>query len=540
MKERVVIIGSGFGGAISAARLAESGRFEVILLERGARYGRNEFPRRPDELLEGVWQPSMARTGLYEYESFEPARMDVITAAGLGGGSLIYSNVLHEAPDISFRHWPGGYTRARLKPYYDRVLDEMEARPYPIAEPGPYYGILRTRAMQRAAARLWRDPLGKPAVKLELPPLAVRFGPRVEEEAPNREGVLQTTCRLCGECNFGCNTQAKNTLDLNYLARAQRLGCEVRTHAEVIGIEPWEGAGYKVLYRDPRGKNPVETLHANRVILAGGALNSPRLLLRMKRENKLPRLSDALGTRWSSNGDLVGLIRKLEERINPSTGPVITAALRFESGSYPDGTPHVLYLEDGGYPAHWAWYTTIINAEPAGWVEWVKYAIAYGLSRVGLWRRFRASDAANLLYPDAIKYGRTLILFGMGADHADGKLRIEGCGPDEDLQLDWTERNSELHHTRTREAMQRVADALGGEFLDMSYMNRFVTVHPLGGCPMGESSQNGVVSTENGEVFGYPKLYVIDGSVIPAAIGPNPSLTIAAVAEIFAERIVAS
>jgi cholesterol oxidase len=546
-RPRVVVIGSGFGGAITACRLAERGRYEVVLLERGKRYGRNEFPRRPDELREAVWDPDMGRFGLFDYHSFPNSRMDVVGASGLGGGSLIYSNVLYEAPEAAFNGWPGGITRARLDPYYQRVLQVMEARPYPFSDPGsPYSSSLRTRTLVRAAERMGREPPGpgRPAFALEWPKLAVRFGDRVEAESLNAHGALQTSCRLCGECNIGCNTHAKNTLDLNYLRLAENLGVEIRTSAEVREIRPWKGAGYKVLYRDPRHTRPAEELLANRVVLAAGPLGSPHLLLRMKRGGQLPQLSDALGRRWSSNGDLLGLVRNLEEPIHPTTGPVITAALRFFSGGYPDGYSHELYLEDGGYPPTLSWYVTVLSQQRQAWWQSLKNIVAIAASRAaGVSRRLEADDVASLFFPDDELVGRTLVLFGMGRDRPVGRLSVSAdlsaTDPfdDDDLQLDWDPRPSALHFARTREAMQRLAGSLGGDYLDMSFLTRYISVHPLGGCPMGDSPRDGVVDGLTGEVFGYPGLHVVDGSIMPTAIGPNPSLTIAAVAELFAERI---
>jgi cholesterol oxidase len=539
-RPRVVVIGSGFGGAVTACRLAEGGRYQVVLLERGRRYGRNEFPRRPDELREAVWEPAMGRFGLFDYLSFPNSRMDMLAASGLGGGSLIYSNVLYEAPPATFDGWPGGLSRERLDPYYRRVIEMLEARPYPFADGlAPYSSSLRTRAMVRAAERLGRDgpAPGQPGFALEWPKLAVRFGERVEAESINPHGAPQTTCRMCGECNIGCNSQAKNTLDLNYLRRAEQKGAEIKLLCEVLEIRPWRGAGYKVIYRDPRHPGPPSELLANRVVLAAGPIRSPQLLLRMKRGGQLPSLSEALGSRWSSNGDLLGLVRNLEEPIHPATGPTITAALRFFNGAYPDGYSHDLYLEDGGYPPILSWYITVLSQERLAWWQALKNTIAIFASRAaGVDRRIDADDVAALLFPDDELVGRTLIVFGMGRDRPVGRLGLRrGRRGDDDLDLAWTPDPSALHFSRTREAMQRLAAALGGEYLDMSYLTRYITVHPLGGCPMGDSAHDGVVDARTGEVYGYPGLHVIDGSIVPTSLGPNPSLTIAALAELFAE-----
>lgn len=198
-KPTIVVIGSGFGGSVSACRLAERQEYTVYILERGRRYGRNEFPRRPDQLREAFWDPEDGKFGMFEYHSFGKTDIDAWTASGLGGGSLIYSNVLYEMPAEFFAGWPGGITPQTLDPSYQKVFDMMEARPYPMDQPTwPYAETPKTKALQRAYERLSAHPLGHAAAKLEWPKLAIQFGPRPGEEKPNKQGVMQTTCIMCG------------------------------------------------------------------------------------------------------------------------------------------------------------------------------------------------------------------------------------------------------------------------------------------------------------------------------------------------------
>ncbi|MBI4552388.1 MAG: GMC family oxidoreductase [Candidatus Latescibacteria bacterium] len=547
-KPTVVVIGSGFGGSVFACRLAERQEFTIYVLERGRQYGRNEFPRRPDQLREAFWDPADGKFGMFEYQSFDRTDIDVLTASGLGGGSLIYANVLYEMPAEFFEGWPGGITRQTLNPYYQRVQNMMEARSYPVDQPTwPYAQTPKTRALQRAYDRISAHPLGHPAARLEWPKLAIQFGPRPGEEKANQQGVPQTTCIMCGECNIGCNYHAKNTLDLNYLARAANHGAIIRTNAEVRAILPKaDHSGYTVVYSTPGNRSAMERIEAKYVIVAAGSLGSTKLLLRMRHSGQLPNLSAALGTRWSGNGDFLGLCRNSAAPVYPSTGPVITGAVRFFHAHYPDGFPHGLYIEDAGIPTMLAWYLTAMTPMTQSFLSGLKGAWRY-LQGVLLGRRESniGDDLGPLLFRESKLVSRTLVFLGMGRDRSSGmiQLRKKGRTPlnwidDCEIHLAWDSRPSQLHFDRMRDEMQRLSVALGGTFLadPLSFLDKYISVHPLGGCPMGDSEHDGVVDARTGEVFGHKGLYVVDGSIIPTSIGPNPSLTIAALAEIFAER----
>lgn len=533
-KPVVAVLGSGFGGSVFACRLAETGRYQVHLFERGRRYGRNEFPRRPDQLRDAFWDPKNGMYGMFEYRSFPETDIDVLNASGLGGGSLIYANVLYEMPAEFFKGWPGGIVRATLDPYYERVHRMMETRSYPVDQPEwPYAQTPKTQALARAYNKLEQNSLGHPAAKLEYPRLAIQFGPKAGEPIVNGQGVSQTTCIMCGECDVGCNYHAKNTLDLNYLAKAEQCGAEIHCNAEANAVIPRPEGGYRVVFSDPRHTGTQQHLEADYVVVSAGSLGSTHLLLRMRAAGHLVNLSPALGTRWSENGDLLGFSFNSVDAIYPSTGPVITTAIRFFHSAYPDGFPHGLYIEDAGIPNMLAWYLT--GLAPSGALQAIEGAVRYAEGFIKRREVNVATDVGPLLFEESKLVSRSMIFLGMGRDRSTGRMHLNSKG---DLRLKWEEAPSDIHFERTADAMNRLTQALGGEFVQnpLSYLSKYIAVHPLGGCPMGDTAADGVVRPDTGEVYGHPGLYVADSSIVPTAVGPNPSLTIAALAERFAER----
>ena len=555
-----VIVGSGFGGSVMAYRLAEAG-FRVCLLERGKAYPPGSFPRSPYRMRENFWDPSEGLYGLYDFWSFH--RIQALVASGLGGGSLIYANVLMRKDEEWFfkedlgrgglEYWP--VTRSDLDPHYDAVEGMLRPQRYPFEEE-PYSGTSKTLAFREAAGEIGLEPF--------FPDLAVTFAPAegeapvpgepIREERGNLHGRTRQTCRLVGECDIGCNYGSKNTLDFNYLSEAKRLGAELRTGCEVQAFEPRAGGGaggYSVRYREhaisPRSGSSeplTRTLTADRLILSAGALGSTYLLLRNR--SAFPRISKTLGTRFCGNGDYltlaVGATREVEGEkvprvIDPGYGPVITSAAR-GADEADGGEGRGFYLEDAGFPQHLAWMLQVFGLPGPLW-RLVK--------RRFLWDWFGESADPNLSAELSDVLGNTglsagvLPLLGMGRDLPNGRMTLRSGR----LDIDWKHRKSGAHFDRVREASRRMSDALGARFVHdplhflgriVTDLNRLLTVHPLGGCPMGRDGREGVVDSY-GEVFGYPGLYVADGAVMPGPVGANPSLTIAALADRFADGI---
>lgn len=549
-----IIVGSGFGGSVMAYRLAEAGQ-EVCLLEKGKAYPPGSFSRSPYSADDNFWDPKGGHYGLFDLWSFH--RIHALVASGLGGGSLIYANVLlrkDEAwfvkEDLSqggYENWP--VTRADLEPHYDRVETMLSPQPYPFGH-APYSGTSKTQAFWTATKRAGLEPF--------FPGLAVTFangdaapipGEPIHEAEPNLHNRTRLTCRLCGECDVGCNYGSKNTLDYTYLSAAARCGAELRTGCEVKSFAPREGGGYTVTYvehplrevgaaADPAA-GTSHTLTADRLVLSAGALGSTYLLL----GNRIafPRLSRRLGSRFSGNGDLLTFARRrsgaptdpqIPTVIDPTYGPVITSAARV--GDALDGhgaSGRGFYLEDAGFPAHLAWALQVAAA-PGPLLSLLCRRFAWDWLGKGADTRL-GSQIASLLSGNTLAAG-VLPLLGMGRDVPDGRLKLRAGR----LDVDWNRRASKDYFRRARATSQRVARELGASFADnpMRYLNRLVTVHPLGGCPMGRNEEEGVVDSY-GEVFNYPNLYVVDGSMMPGPVGANPSLTIAALADRCADRL---
>jgi cholesterol oxidase len=552
-----VVVGSGFGGSVSAFRLAQAGQ-RVCVLERGRAYPPGSFPRKPHEMRTNFWDPSAGLHGLFNLWSFRG--IEAVVSSGLGGGSLIYANVLirkderwfvQEQPFCSgIEHWP--IDRATLEPHYDEVERMLGATPFPRGAPG--FHVRKTEALREAAMRAGLD--------WQLPNLAISFAdgdqppalsaPLTAADYSNLHGVSRWTCRLCGECDVGCNDGAKNTLDHTYLSAAVHLGAEIRTGSEVRRIAPREGGGFVVDYVEhrpedagrpmPAAQRPQATLTCDRLVLAAGAIGSTNLLLRNL--SAFPHLSPALGARFCGNGDLLGFAipkpgqaggRDAYRVIDSSSGPVITSAVRVpDETDGSDGRGH--YVEDAGYPYFLDWIVET-RAAPSTLGRLARFALRRLLARATGDPRSDLSAEVGEILGRARVSSASLPLLGMGRDVPDGVMRLRRGH----LDVDWTVRSSEAYFARVRGTMQTLAEQLDAQFLDspMWRFKRVITVHPLGGAPMGRHPGEGVVDGF-GEVFHYPGLHVVDGAAMPGPIGPNPALTIAAFADRAAERMVAS
>lgn len=530
-----------------ACRLAEAGRFEVHVLERGRRYGRNEFPRRPEEVAGVLWDPDDGMFGPFEWRSFARSRTDAVAAAGLGGGSLIYSSVLYRIPPRFFAGWPVGITRQLLDPYYDRAATMLDGESYPVHRPDwPYWrSTPKARALLEATARIRGSCASRPSMEIEWPALAVRFGPEPGREIINRQGVAQTTCVMCGECNLGCNTHAKNTLDLNYLALAESRGALIREYCSVRSITPDVRGGFDLELADPRYRLAAQPSRRERfdiVILAAGSMGSTELALEMSRRIGLSKM---VGKGVTPNGDILGFVVGSSQDLAPSRGPTITGAIHIENGSYDDGFQTAAWIEDGAIPLFLLWFyhgrlrgMRFGARALRGLLNYVRGSFGGrgGETNIG-------DEMAPVLFPSSAAWARnTLMLLGMGRDRAGGtyELRRAARRGYDRLHLAWNAGDGELHYHRVRTAMKRIAEALGGELIEnpMDYLlNRYITVHPLGGLPLGNTHTDGAVDVSDAHLFGCANLFVVDASIIPKPIGPNPSLTIAALAEMYAERL---
>jgi cholesterol oxidase len=422
------------------------------------------------------------------------------------------------APAAVFEHgWPATLTRDELEPWYARTEEALEPRTTP---PEPALAKVRAfAATSRAAAR-----------EAELLPLAVHFGaPRAHPFS----GVQQEGCQNLGRCDLGCPVHAKNTVDITYVARAESHGAEVRPLHLADGLEPpgRPGEAWTVAYRNLETRERG-TLEAPTVVLAAGTIGSPRLLLTNRR--RLPGLSAALGSRFSGNGDALAIA------FDPGSpdvrgarndyGPVMTSRIDYSGDRQ-------LMVADGGLPANFS----------------VLLDVARGVNVIRGWRRWllRVRDALVRLgwsdqpvHPRELEVAErepdtdALIFLLIGRDAADGQMRLSPLFKRFDIR--WRKDGSAALFAQ----LERTADELAGAAqakpfyaLEAGPLSKFATVHPLGGCPMADDPGRGVVD-EFGAVYGYDGLYVFDGSIVPTALGVNPSKTIAALAERASARLV--
>lgn len=540
-----LVVGSGFGGSVIAARLAAAGR-DVCLLERGKAYPPGSFPRSPASFAKNFWSPGEGLFGMFEAWSF--SGIDSLVSSGLGGGSLIYANVLLRKDASWFsqpypyqsgitEHWPISYDD--LVPHYEHVEQFLDVQTMPFGA-GPDFDLPKTAAMQAAATGLgdfqlaplavrFRDGTGTPAIGAELP--AAPYG--------NIHGSWRRSCRMLGECDVGCNEGAKSSLDHTYLSAASFHGATISVCTEVRGIARRADGQFEVTavkhHPDEPGRpsEPV-SVTARRVVVSAGTYGSTYLLLANR--DPLGITTPALGTRFCGNGDLLGFWFDADRPLQGSRGPVITSYVRypdrFDTGLLSD---HGMYLEDAGYPQFAAWLAELTEA--GGPVKRLgELAVRRAYARLTGHRRTKLSADISAVLGKAAVTEQALPILGMGRDVPDGTLYLRD-NPDGGLPMldnTWTTRTSAHYFDRMVENMRSLGTALQARFdVNPAYwLSRVITVHPLGGCPMRTSVTPGVVD-EFGRVDGVPGLRVCDGSVMPGPVGANPSLTIAA----FADRV---
>lgn len=540
----VVVIGSGFGGAINACRLAQAGR-SVCILERGKRWGKKDFPRTTGQVARSFW--NYKDLGLLDYRTFE--NIDILQASGVGGGSLVYFNVHLRTPEEIFKNprWPKGVKRDILNPFYDKARDMLEA--VPLTPPADLVMPQRTEAFFAAAERAGR--------KSELMEICVYTGP----EKTNRQGIVQDGCVYCGNCMLGCHVHAKNTLDLNYIPLAEQNGAEVFPLHEVEKIEPLdpvETNGYRVHFRRfslavaESQPLPVDGHRFNRrtdkpdpssepgwvigrkVIISAGSLGSTEILLRSRdKHGTLTKLSPALGTKFSGNGDflLAGTLES-DREIDPGAGPSITAGFDFSTAN------NRIMIQDLGFPDPMLWYLESALPVPRRLKNLKTFFKKYFMRALGLDHGYGFTDGADKLFQGGVTT-RFLPYLGMGTDAADGRMALAKGN----IEVLWELKQSRAMFREMEAVLKELSTSIGGKYMPSVLwgwpFRRLLTAHPLGGCTMSDDPKEGVVN-EFGEVWNYPNLYVADGSVIPTALSVNPSATISALSERIADHLVTS
>lgn len=535
-----VIVGSGYGGSITAARLANSGlNRSVCILERGREWPIGTFPDSLEDVL-GAARADGNPLGLYEFLNYKD--ISVIKGSGLGGTSLVNANVAIVPDEDLFGHfgWPASLTYQSLLPYYDSARKVLAAVPHPHGDPAKPDCLKKVLALDKRA-----QELGYRAQALNI---AVNF----TIDGKNEYGMDQKPCINCGDCVTGCNVGAKNTLYMNYLPLAARGGASIFTQCKVEWIEKLPAGGWRIHgrhYEDDQSSKSF-TMDAGNVIMAAGSINSTEILLRSEMHGM--SVSPALGTGFSGNGDFFGLAYNGDPITNvlgygtkrqpgqgdaDEPGPTIVGAIRYD-GSAP--AEKRITVEDLSFPSAYMMGAKAAFAALRG------EQTVTGNEEAQQKRVIEDFDFTDP-YSPAGALNHTMFYLVMGHDDARGTMVFDAPFFERDgrMTIEWDDAGRQIVFSRINEELRRHAHALGANFISNPLWNIFnarhlITAHPLGGCPMGEDYLHGATD-EFGRVFAgdgsvHEGLYVADGSLIPSALAVNPFLTISALAERIADR----
>ncbi len=520
-----VIIGSGFGGSVSAMRLAEKG-YSVLMLERGKRWDDKDFPVTNWNIWKSLWLPVLRCFGTWQL-SFLNGSL-ALRSSGVGGGSLMYGNVLMETDERLFEapswHHLADW-KAVLRPHYDTAKRMLGVTTNPRLWKADE--ALREIAMERGEAdRFYPTQVG---VFFEESAANVP-DPFFNGEGPERAGCIQ-----CGGCMVGCRYNSKNTLPKNYLYFALKWGVKILPEATVTDIRPVDrqepsSARYEVMYRNTTAWAFAQkhTVRARNVILSAGALGTLSLLFRCReRTGSLPRLSRRLGDNVRTNSENLQGAGSRDQGTDYSKGIAITSILftkddtNIEPVKFSDGSS---LLRNIGAPLVDG--DTIPERILNSLVEIVRHPVDFFYARFfSRWAR----HTTILLYmrpvEEALRVGWGRNLF---SPFRKGVKFLTGEG----VQLP---KGPALSNAITRQFAKKVNGIAQASITD-SLLNFPITAHFMGGVPIGRDDSEGVVDV-NFQVHNYPGLYVVDGSIMPGNPGVNPTLTITALAEYAMSKI---
>jgi cholesterol oxidase len=505
-----VVIGSGYGGGVAASRLARMG-LRVAVLEQGRRWRPGDFPtttkaRRKTTRLTGRAPKIGDPAGLY-YLSVGKG-LTVFGASGLGGGSLINAGVVLR-PDLDRLRrsgWPDAVVGDGL---LLKGLARAEAMLGVAPVPGPER-FAKYAGMRRAAKAAGRS--------VQLPSMTISHSP-----GPNVAGVMQYACRHCGDCWSGCNVGAKNTVGITYIADAVDHGATVLCESRAQSISK-TGIGWEIAVQDLSNASANRCIQASIVVLAAGTLGTTELLLRAQQRGLA--LSAKLGEKFSANGDDMAFADKHPEPVNAIATGFPSLAPR---GTAPVG-PHSMALIDLGDELGPVWVH-----------DGTMLTVMAALAPLDALLQLKVGEALRLfkegIYGDQMS--RSQILYIVAHDDASGRLRLRN----DHVMVDWPGYSDAPERVRAEQKVKAMIESMGGVFIRNPFaMTAFggnrIIAHPLGGCAMGETAEDGVVAPD-GRVFDptrgpngvHDGLYVCDGAAVPSAIGVSPLLTITALAE---------
>lgn len=518
----VVVIGSGFGGSVSALRLSEKG-YRVGLLEAGRRFEDDEFPSTSWDVRDFSWAPELGILGIQRIHFLD--NVAILAGAGVGGGSLVYANTLYEPSAVGTAFYTDPQWaditdwRSELAPYYDQAQRVMGVVPNPTW----------TQSDDVVAGAARRLGVAPPTPT----PVGVFFGrdgrlePDVDVDDPYFGGVgpRRRGCTQCGECMTGCRFNAKNTLLKNYLWLAERAGTVVHPQTEVKAIRAHAGGGWSVAAvrtGPPRRRRPTYTFTADHVVVAAGTYGTQLLLHTMKADGVLPHLSERLGHLSRTNSEALGgalATGSDKDKYDFTKGVAITSSIHVDERShlepvhYGKGSNLMAFLHTiGSDPAlgKARWRTWLADlAKNPGRAKAHYLGVNHWSERVVIGLFMQQADNSLTVMPKRTRFGKVKL------------SSVSGDG----------EPNPAFIPEAAR-AYQAMADEIGGIRLDTvtEMLGMPLTAHFIGGCVIGADADAGVVDGYQ-RAFGHPGLHIVDGSTITANLGVNPSLTILAQAE---------
>lgn len=506
----VIVIGSGFGGSVSALRLTEKG-YKVAVLEAGKRFRDEDFAKTSWRLRKFLWMPQLGCYGIQRIDKLKDVL--ILSGAGVGGGSLVYANTLYEPLDPFYKDPAWGHIadwKTELAPYYDQAKRMLGVATYPFETPAD-------RIIKKVAADMGVEGT------FHHTPVGVLFGDepgaKVADPYFGGAGPDRNACINCGECMTGCRHNAKNTLVKNYLHLAEQNGAEIHALTTVVSVEPLPGGGYAV---ETRGTNKRFRKHkvitAEQVIFAASSMGTQKLLHRMKDRGVLPQVSDRLGLLTRTNSEaLLGSISDGKD-IDYSEGVAITSSF------HPDEYTHIEPCRYGRGSNAMSLLQTVLTdgSLPAKrWKTWLKemwnqkrnlfklYDLRHWSERTIIALVMQTHDNSITTYTKRNLLGRKVLTSRQGHGAPNPAFIEPG-------------------HV----AVQRMAEHMGGTPGGTigEPFNVPLTAHFMGGACIGDSPETGVIDPYH-RLYGYEGLHVVDGSAISANLGVNPSLTITAQAE---------
>ncbi len=512
----IIVVGSGFGGSVSALRLAEKG-WKVAILEQGKNLKAEDFDKAATNPAALAWMPSFGLKGFFAQDVFR--HVAVLRGIGVGGGSNVYGAVSLEPNDDFYndpawkkfnKDWKTEFAR-----YFVKAKDMLGI------EKNPYRGI-QDEWLEETAKRMGAEG------NFDSVPQSIYFGDRQDKPKDpyfNDNGPLRNGCTECGQCFSGCAVGAKNSLDKNYIYFAQKKGAEILAEHQVTQLIPLKnGLGYKLKLRNPFTKKAIMPLLARKVILAGGVLGTLELLFACRNQHKtLPNVSGMLGKRIRTNSEaLVGVTAK-DKSVDVTKGASISTHF------YPDKKTHITQnrLPQSYWPMKFYMVPMVDDENP------LQRALRTVLNIIikpdhSILGWFRSSWYKRTTYFTVMQQADNEISFSYGRTLLRGFRR----GLKSELTEGGRTPTFIPQANQAARTFAEISDGVPQNMIVESIGNMSVTAHILGGCIMGTSADNGVIDTRH-EVFGYPGLYVVDASAIPANVGVNPSLTITAMAERF-------